>query len=39
MWKPDWSVGLSNNYGAIATANALHWFDVARVAELFKDVF
>jgi SAM-dependent methyltransferase len=39
MWKPDWSVGLSNNYGAIATANALHWFDVARAAELFKDVF
>jgi trans-aconitate methyltransferase len=35
MWKPDWSVGLSNNYGAIATANALHWFDVARAAELF----
>jgi hypothetical protein len=30
MWKPDWSAGLSNNYDAIATANALHWFKVAR---------
>ena len=39
MWKPDWTVGLSKNYDAIATANALHWFDVARVAELFNDVF
>jgi SAM-dependent methyltransferase len=39
MWKSDWSAGLSNNYDAIATANALHWFNVARIAELFRDLF
>ena len=36
MWKPDWTVGLSKNYDAIATANALHSFDVARVAETLQ---
>jgi trans-aconitate methyltransferase len=39
MWKSNWSAGLSNNCAAIATANALHWFNVARVAELLRDVF
>lgn len=39
LWKTDWTAGLSNRYDAIATANALHWFDVPRVAELFKDMF
>jgi SAM-dependent methyltransferase len=39
MWKSDWTAGLFSRYDAIATANALHWFDIPRVAELFKDVF
>ena len=39
MWKQAWAVGLSKNYDAIATANALNWFHVACVVELFKDVF
>jgi trans-aconitate methyltransferase len=39
LWNTDWTAGLSNRYDAIATANALDWFDVPRVAELFKDMF
>ncbi len=35
----DWRNGLGNDYDVVATANALHWFDAHRVAELFKDVF
>jgi SAM-dependent methyltransferase len=38
MWKADWRDGLARNYDVVATANALHWFDVRRVAELFADV-
>lgn len=38
MWKVDWHDGLARNYDVVATANALHWFDVRRVAELFADV-
>jgi SAM-dependent methyltransferase len=38
MWKADWRSGLTRNYDVVATANALHWFDVRRVAELFADV-
>jgi len=38
VWKPDWTAGLSGGYDVVATANALHWFDVRRVAELFRDV-
>jgi len=34
----DWCSGLEPGYDVVATANALHWFDVQRVAELFKDV-
>lgn len=39
LWKPDWCSALSRDYDVIATANALHWFDVRRVTELFTDVF
>jgi SAM-dependent methyltransferase len=38
MWKADWRIGLARNYDVVATANALHWFDVRRVAELFAEV-
>jgi len=38
MWKADWHNGLARNYDVVATANALHWFDVRRVSELFLDV-
>lgn len=39
MWEQSWTDGLSRDYDVVATANALHWFDIHRVAELFKDVF
>ena len=34
-----WSSGLSREYDVVATANALHWFDARRAAELFCEVF
>jgi SAM-dependent methyltransferase len=34
-----WSTGLSRDYDVVATANALHWFDTRRAAELFDEVF
>ena len=39
LWNTDWHRGLEPGYDVVATANALHWFDAHRVAELFKDVF
>ncbi len=39
LWNADWRSGLSRDYDVVAIANALHWFDVRRVAELFIDVF
>lgn len=39
LWNDDWRLGLQHDYDVVATANALHWFDARRVAELFKDVF
>jgi trans-aconitate methyltransferase len=39
LWDADWHSGLRDDYDVVATANALHWFDAHRVAELFKDVF
>lgn len=35
----DWHNGLAHDYDVVAVANALHWLDAGRVAELFKDVF
>jgi SAM-dependent methyltransferase len=35
----DWSRGLSREYDVVATANALHWFDARRAAELCGEVF
>jgi SAM-dependent methyltransferase len=34
-----WSKGLSREYDVVATANALHWLDARRAAELFGEVF
>ncbi len=39
MWSADWYEGLSRDYDVVATAAALHWFDVRRLSELFSDVF
>ncbi len=33
-----WQDGLSRDYDAVVTANALHWFDVARAAQLTQDI-
>src|SRR5215472_17397450 len=35
----DWCSDLERGYDVVAAANALHWLDARRVAELFKDVF
>ena len=44
LWGPEWHTGLARGpgggpvrYHAIAAATALHWFDVARLGELFAD--
>lgn len=39
MWSADWYEGLSRDYDVVATAAALHWFDVRRLSELLSDVF
>jgi SAM-dependent methyltransferase len=39
MWSMDWCEGLPRNYEVVATAAALHWFDIRRLSELFGDVF
>ncbi len=39
LWNLDWRSGLSRGYDVVATANALHWFDVGRAAELFIEIF
>jgi len=33
-----WQAGLSGDYDAIATVNALHWFDVARAEQLVREI-
>lgn len=39
MWSSDWLRDLPRDYDVIATANALHWFDVRRVEGLLRDVW
>jgi SAM-dependent methyltransferase len=39
LWKAGWHEGLSRDYHVVASAAALHWFDVERLTELFGDVF
>jgi SAM-dependent methyltransferase len=38
MWDKRWQDGLPNDYDVVATAAALHWFDVRRLGEIFIDV-
>jgi len=38
LWNTDWHTGLRDDYDVVATANALHWFDAPRLAELFNDI-
>jgi len=33
-----WQDGLSRNYDAVVTANALHWFEVLRAEQLAQDI-
>jgi len=33
-----WQKGLPGEYDVIATVNALHWFEVARAEQLFRDI-
>jgi SAM-dependent methyltransferase len=35
----NWHNGLEAEYDVVATANALHWLDAHRVAQVFQDVF
>jgi SAM-dependent methyltransferase len=39
LWGADWYKDLERGYDVVATANALHWLDARRVAELCKEVF
>ena len=39
MWSAEWCDGLSRDYHVVATAAALHWFDIRRLSELFCDIF
>jgi trans-aconitate methyltransferase len=36
-WDPDWRLGLDRKYHVVAAATALHWFDVPRLGELFRE--
>jgi SAM-dependent methyltransferase len=36
-WAPGWDRELRGDYHVIAAATALHWFDEARLGELFAD--
>lgn len=38
LTTPGWQDGLSPDYHAIVTANALHWFDIARAQELAREI-
>jgi hypothetical protein len=37
--EPDWRRDLANDYDVVVTANAMHWFSLARAAQLFGDIF
>ena len=39
LWDSDWHHGLEPEYDVVATANALHWLDARRVAQVSQDVF
>jgi cyclopropane fatty-acyl-phospholipid synthase-like methyltransferase len=37
--EPDWQNDLASDYDVVVVVNAMHWFSVARAAELFGDIF
>ena len=37
--KPDWRRDLSSDYDVVVAVNTVHWFTLARAAELFGDIF
>jgi hypothetical protein len=39
LWDSNWHTGLGPEYDVVATANALHWLDARRVAQVSQDVF
>ncbi len=39
LWDMNWHIGLAREYDVVATANALHWLDARRVAQVAQDVF
>jgi len=39
LQEAGWHNGLEAGYDVVATANALHWLDAQRVAQVFQDVF
>lgn len=39
LWDADWHTDLEAGYDVVATANAFHWLDAQRVAQVFQDVF
>ncbi len=39
LWDADWHQGFEPRYNVVATANAFHWLDALRVAQVFQDVW
>jgi len=39
LWDADWHHGLEPGYDVVAAANALHWLNAPRVAQVVQDVF
>jgi len=39
LWDAGWHSGLEAGYDVVATANALHWLNAPRVAQVIQDVF
>jgi SAM-dependent methyltransferase len=37
--EPDWQSDLASEYDVVAAVNTVHWFSVAKAAELFGDFF
>ena len=37
--EPDWRRDLASDYDVVVAVNAVHWFSLARAAELFGDIF
>ena len=37
--EPDWRRDLASGYDVVVAVNAIHWFSLAKAAELFGDIF